>query len=446
MTNSKNLDTVWKDIISWQKEINSEDEALIRRKLVHDQTLPPVRKSTIINLDNSKPVGLDALKKTSSIPTSSIKPQTRAERAEAEKAKGNEYFGKKDYKNAILHYGKAIDMDPTVSVYFVNRAMAYLKVDNFLGAEKDCTRGIKLQPNNVKAYWRRGIALKGLGRINEARKDFETGLKIEPNNKSILDELKKLSITKTVEKPQVKNDDKKEPMIRLPINVIDDYYSKPKEAAGKIKESQPIKTKEVKPANKKSETKEPVTKKPETRKPETKQPETKQPETKQPETKQPESKSLEIKSSESKKSVEAVPSVQPSKAPIKFAIPHTNFEFERDWKTYKVKGDDVLYQYFQIIPPTLYASIFKSSLESDQFEKMIDLLQTKYTKEKNPNDILSVLRGLSQVKRIDMLIMFLDKKRQEALQNLFNILKDATGLKVTRDDLIKLSKFYDVRV
>lgn len=42
---------------------------------------------------------------------------------------GNEYFGKKDFKNAILFYGRAIDLDPTVPVYFVNRAMAYLKIN-----------------------------------------------------------------------------------------------------------------------------------------------------------------------------------------------------------------------------------------------------------------------------------------------------------------------------
>jgi hypothetical protein len=42
---------------------------------------------------------------------------------------GNEYFGKKDFKNAIVFYGRAIDLDPTVPVYFVNRAMAYLKIN-----------------------------------------------------------------------------------------------------------------------------------------------------------------------------------------------------------------------------------------------------------------------------------------------------------------------------
>jgi Flp pilus assembly protein TadD len=40
----------------------------------------------------------------------------------------------------------------------------------FLEAEKDCTRGIELQPKNVKALWRRGIALRELGRISEAKR------------------------------------------------------------------------------------------------------------------------------------------------------------------------------------------------------------------------------------------------------------------------------------
>jgi hypothetical protein len=96
-------------------------------------------------------------------------------------------------------------------------------VFSFLEAEKDCTRGIQLQPKNVKALWRRGIALRELGRISEAKRgmnffifagnisisnlfwdtiDFEMGLTIEPSNKSILEELKKLPAPKANEKPK----------------------------------------------------------------------------------------------------------------------------------------------------------------------------------------------------------------------------------------------------
>lgn len=44
---------------------------------------------------------------------------------------------------------------------------------------------------------------------------------------------------------------------------------------------------------------------------------------------------------------------------------------------------------------------------------MIDILESKYVKEKTPEQVFSVLESLSQVKRIDMLIMFLSKKHQQ---------------------------------
>lgn len=43
--------------------------------------------------------------------------------------------------------------------------------------------------------------------------------------------------------------------------------------------------------------------------------------------------------------VKAVPIITKS---FNFSVPRTNFEFERDWKTCKARGNDVLYQYFQV--------------------------------------------------------------------------------------------------
>lgn len=43
--------------------------------------------------------------------------------------------------------------------------------------------------------------------------------------------------------------------------------------------------------------------------------------------------------------VKAVPIIT---KPFNFSVPRTNFEFERDWKTCKARGNDVLYQYFQV--------------------------------------------------------------------------------------------------
>lgn len=63
---------------------------------------------------------------------------------------------------------------------------------------------------------------------------------------------------------------------------------------------------------------------------------------------------------------------------------------------------------------------------------MIDLLETRYTKyvhvwisldftdlafirDKSKQDICSVLEGLTKVRRIDMLVMFLDRKHQSGM-------------------------------
>ncbi|KAG2236146.1 hypothetical protein BDF21DRAFT_459475 [Thamnidium elegans] len=421
MTN-KQLDNIWKDLGVWQAEINAKDEALTRRKPVHNQALPPVRQPAELILDNLKPVGLDSLT-TKKSATKTIT-QTRTEKAEAEKAKGNEYFGKKDFEKAIAYYGKAIDLDPTVSVYFVNRAMAYLKINRFLEAEKDCTRGIQLQPKNVKALWRRGIALRELGRINEARRDFETGLSIEPNNKSLLDELKKLPTSKSTEKPKANIKPLVEQKRRLPIHVVDEAYSESKSITEPTI-SNPIKVQEI-------EKKSVVTPPPLIQKEPT-----------------PKATVAAPVATPKPTPVAITPkptpvATTPKPAPvIKFNCPRTNFEFERDWKTYKGRGDDVLYQYFQCIPPSSYTTLFKSSLESDQFEKMIDILESKYVKEKTSQQVFNVLESLSQVKRIDMLIMFLNKKHQQAIQTLFNAIKDSD---ISKDMLTKVAKVYGASI
>lgn len=44
---------------------------------------------------------------------------------------------------------------------------------------------------------------------------------------------------------------------------------------------------------------------------------------------------------------------------------------------------------------------------------MIEIVGSRYVKEKIPQDVFDVLEGLSQVKRVDMLIMFLGKKHQQ---------------------------------
>ena len=54
--------------------------------------------------------------------------KSTAEQAERHKAAGNEAFKVQQYQAAVRHYSSAIEQDPSNSVYFSNRAMAFLKV------------------------------------------------------------------------------------------------------------------------------------------------------------------------------------------------------------------------------------------------------------------------------------------------------------------------------
>nr|CAG8536243.1 4171_t:CDS:10 [Entrophospora candida] len=90
---------------------------------------------------------------------------------EKEMVAGNGFFKRGNYELAIEHYGKAIEHDPKESIYFINRAMAYLKLQN----------GLILDKNNAKAFWRRGIA-----------RHLEEALLLQPADKAITSELDKV--------------------------------------------------------------------------------------------------------------------------------------------------------------------------------------------------------------------------------------------------------------
>ncbi|KAH7638812.1 uncharacterized protein LOC124491262 [Dermatophagoides farinae] len=105
------------------------------------------------------------------------------------KSKGNESFSKGNYQAAIVCYSDAIAKDPSNSVLYSNRAISYIKIEDYLHAEHDCNKAIELDPKFVKAYYRRGIARKNLGRYQSALQDFREAITLSPNNSDINKEI-----------------------------------------------------------------------------------------------------------------------------------------------------------------------------------------------------------------------------------------------------------------
>lgn len=64
----------------------------------------------------------------------------------------------------------------------LNLALCYLKIDETFDAKNSATEALKIDPNNVKALFRRGQALLKLGEPKEASNDFAKCLEIEPGN------------------------------------------------------------------------------------------------------------------------------------------------------------------------------------------------------------------------------------------------------------------------
>merc|ERR1739845_97821 len=105
------------------------------------------------------------------------------------KAKGNAFFLKKQYPEAIEWYTKAIKADPNDSTFYSNRCAAYMGLDKFNEALGDAEMCIKLQPAWVKGWYRKGAALMSLSRYEEAAMAFRKGVEYEPQNDDLKQKL-----------------------------------------------------------------------------------------------------------------------------------------------------------------------------------------------------------------------------------------------------------------
>ncbi|RFU77272.1 hypothetical protein TARUN_4948 [Trichoderma arundinaceum] len=141
---------------------------------------------------------------------------TPLENAADFKERGNECFKVRGYRDAEEFYGKGIAIlfveerkrargeitkDPETGVpdseeeiqkqkemleaMYVNRAACHLEMQNYRSCWTDCAAAIRLNPRNVKAYYRSGKALLAVDRIEEADDVCARGLALEPENKAL---------------------------------------------------------------------------------------------------------------------------------------------------------------------------------------------------------------------------------------------------------------------
>lgn len=143
--------------------------------------------------------------------------------AEELKKLGNDAFIKKEYKKAAKIYRDAIALDAKNPVLYSNRAICFIKLEDWERAMKDCKTGLELNPDlktNIKLRYRMGMVYKGLKNYKEAITSFENVLKLDEKNmatKNELDQLLKNSSQKKIKLDNSINTTVKE----IPIEVVD---------------------------------------------------------------------------------------------------------------------------------------------------------------------------------------------------------------------------------
>jgi tetratricopeptide (TPR) repeat protein len=124
------------------------------------------------------------------------------------KEKGNIAFKECDYAQATLFYSQAVeilenivtetlsDTSPdqkklhdecreVLCVIYSNRAACALKLGDHQLALTDANACLELDPDNIKANFRKGLALHALGRYREACPVLGLALQREPKNQQI---------------------------------------------------------------------------------------------------------------------------------------------------------------------------------------------------------------------------------------------------------------------
>lgn len=123
--------------------------------------------------------------------------QDIVDECEQNKARGNEAFGAGEYGQAILLYSLALDKTDELpdkdsdkklfprDVLYSNRAACFLKLGQHEKAQADAEKALEFNPDNIKANFRRGLALHAMGKYMEALPVLAKAHKIEPHNKQI---------------------------------------------------------------------------------------------------------------------------------------------------------------------------------------------------------------------------------------------------------------------
>ena len=102
-----------------------------------------------------------------------------SKQAEQYKDKGNDFFRKGDFAQAIENYTYATEIDPRNPIYFTNRSMCYYKMGEWAKSLRDAEKSVALDSKWPKGYYRAGMALAELGDLKGAWQQLQKAAELD---------------------------------------------------------------------------------------------------------------------------------------------------------------------------------------------------------------------------------------------------------------------------
>jgi tetratricopeptide (TPR) repeat protein len=95
---------------------------------------------------------------------------------------GSILFDEGKTEEAILHYNEAIRIKPNLILSYDKRGVAYAKLGRHQQAFEDFNKAILLRPDYADAYYNRGTLYHNLGRYQPAIDDLSEAIRLKPDN------------------------------------------------------------------------------------------------------------------------------------------------------------------------------------------------------------------------------------------------------------------------
>ncbi|XP_074110082.1 RNA polymerase II-associated protein spaghetti isoform X2 [Cotesia typhae] len=453
--NSSDLRTEFLDMKHWEEQMKKAEAELTSTDDSHqDKACEEIEKE-----NESEDSGDESLSKEDL--------EKKYDEAVIQKVLGNKYVTEKKWDKAMACYNEAIKIFPYDAVFYANRALCHLKMDNLYSAEADCTAALQHDEHYVKAYHRRATARMALKQYKEAISDLEKLLTLEKDNKEAKKMLEmarkylsKSTISLTAEISSLDKKDEAESKERN-NKVIEKTVKVENEVENKIEEKKENKIEEIKVPESKSVIKfrewlpiidkdvdivKPINKLPHQRikKPLKSIPVNITDFTKWSDGKEPTKSSKISTDTESLNKVVNNNNNEVENKNIKneieviLAVPRTSVQFCVAWR--KNKSPEFRYKYLKQLSANSIPTLFQDSMESDTFSEILTILKTYFIDHGDP--VYDYLKYLSEIKRFRTLIMFLGKKEKEVLTDLFDYCKSCEGR--SNETITDLRKKYEL--